>query len=84
MTERNDREQWAISQRIVHQNDSRDLDQLTFANAILGGGTKILVPIADVDALVKKQPALDDHAPHNTTSVYTAAKIFRSRGPDWY
>jgi exoribonuclease-2 len=29
-----------------------------------------------VDALVKKQTAIDDHARHNTTSVYTAAEIF--------
>ena len=41
-----------------------------------GGAAKILVAIADVDALVKKQSALDDHARHNTTSVYTAAEIF--------
>src|SRR5262249_44011030 len=31
---------------------------------------------ADVDALVKKKSALDDHAKQNTTSVYTAAEIF--------
>ena len=41
-----------------------------------GGAAKILVAIADVDALVKKPSALDDHARHNTTSVYTAAEIF--------
>jgi exoribonuclease R len=41
-----------------------------------GGSTKILVAIADVDAVVKKQSALDDHARHNTTSVYTAGEIF--------
>ena len=32
--------------------------------------------IADVDALVKNGSAIDEHARHNTTSVYTAAKIF--------
>jgi ribonuclease R len=55
---------------------SRDLDQLTVAEAAPGGAVRILVAIADVDALVKKQSALDDHARHNTTSVYTAAEIF--------
>jgi VacB/RNase II family 3'-5' exoribonuclease len=60
----------------IDNDDSRDLDQLTFAEALAGGAVKILVAIADVDALVKKQSALDDHARHNTTSVYTAAKIF--------
>jgi len=34
------------------------------------------VAIADVDALVKNGSAIDDHARHNTTSVYTAAMIF--------
>ena len=37
---------------------------------------KILVAVADVDALVKDGSAIDDHARHNTTSVYTAAQIF--------
>jgi len=60
----------------IDNDDSRDLDQLTFAEAMPGGAAKILVAIADVDAVVKKQSALDDHARHNTTSVYTAAKIF--------
>ena len=60
----------------IDNDDSRDLDQLTFAEAMPGGAAKILVAIADVDAVVKKQSALDDHARHNTTSVYTAAEIF--------
>jgi exoribonuclease-2 len=60
----------------IDNDDSRDLDQLTVAEAMPGGAVKILVAIADVDALVKKQSALDDHARQNTTSVYTAAEIF--------
>ena len=32
--------------------------------------------IADVDAIVKTRSAIDEHARHNTTSVYTAAEIF--------
>jgi len=34
------------------------------------------VAVADVDALVKDGSAINEHARHNTTSVYTAAKIF--------
>jgi exoribonuclease-2 len=35
-----------------------------------------LVAIADVDAIVKLGSALDQHAHHNTTTVYTPAEIF--------
>jgi len=35
-----------------------------------------MVAIANVESLVKKGTALDEHARHNTTSVYTAARIF--------
>jgi exoribonuclease-2 len=41
-----------------------------------GRAVKILVAIADVDALVKKGSAIDEHARQNTTSVYTAGGIF--------
>ena len=60
----------------IDNDDSRDLDQLSVSETLSGGATKILVAIADVDALVKKGTAIDDHAHNNTTSVYTAARIF--------
>src|SRR5512141_2213332 len=60
----------------IDNDDSRDLDQLTVAEALPGGKVKIFVAIADVDALVKDGSALDEHARHNTTSIYTAALIF--------
>ncbi len=60
----------------IDNDDSRDLDQLTFAEAMPAGAAKILVAIADVDGVVKKQSALDDHARQNTTSVYTAGGTF--------
>ena len=60
----------------IDNDDSLDLDQLTVAEAMPGGKVKIMVAVADVDSLVKKGSAIDDHAHHNTTSVYTAARIF--------
>ena len=60
----------------IDNDDSRDLDQLTVAEAMPEDKVKILVAIADVDSSVKKGSALDQHAQTNTTSVYTAAEIF--------
>jgi exoribonuclease-2 len=60
----------------IDNDDSRDLDQLTVAEAMPAGAVKVLVAVADVDAVVKKPSALDDHARQNTTSVYTTAEIF--------
>ncbi len=64
----------------IDNDDSLDLDQLTVCELLHGGkdkgAVKILVAIADVDALVKKGTAIDDHAHANTTSVYTSARIF--------
>jgi exoribonuclease-2 len=60
----------------IDNDDSLDLDQLTVAEAIPGDRVKILVAVADVDSIVKNGSAIDDHARHNTTSVYTAAMIF--------
>ena len=60
----------------IDNDDSRDLDQLSVAEPMAGGAAKLLVAIADVDALVKKDSAIDGHAWNNTTSVYTPAGIF--------
>ena len=60
----------------IDNDDSRDLDQLSVAEALAGGEVKVLVAIADVDALVKKGTPLDDRAEQNTTSVYTAGGVF--------
>lgn len=60
----------------IDNDDSRDLDQLTVAEAMPKGSVKVRVAIADVDAIVKKGSAIDDHARQNTTSVYTAAQTF--------
>jgi VacB/RNase II family 3'-5' exoribonuclease len=60
----------------IDNDDSLDLDQLTVAEALADKQVKVLVAVADVAALVKKNSAIDAHACHNTTSVYTAGGIF--------
>ncbi|HTO88567.1 MAG TPA: RNB domain-containing ribonuclease [Thermoanaerobaculia bacterium] len=60
----------------IDNDDSRDLDQLSVAEALSDGAVRIRVAVADVDGLVAEGSALDAHARHNTTSVYTAAQIF--------
>jgi VacB/RNase II family 3'-5' exoribonuclease len=60
----------------IDNDSSRDLDQLTVAETLPAGRVKILVAIADVDAIVKPVSPIDRHAKTNTTSVYTAAQIF--------
>jgi ribonuclease R len=60
----------------IDNDDSLDLDQLTVSEPMPGGKVKILVAVADVDSLVKDGSAIDGHARHNTTSIYTAAQLF--------
>jgi exoribonuclease-2 len=56
--------------------ESRDLDQVEYAERAAGGGYRVLVGIADVDAYVAKGSAVDLHAAANTVSVYTPAEVF--------
>lgn len=60
----------------IDNDNSLDLDQLSVAQPMAGDAVKILVAIADVDAIVKQDSATDGHAQNNTTSVYTAAAVF--------
>jgi exoribonuclease II len=60
----------------IDNDSSMDLDQLTVAERLTAGAVKVLVAIADVDAIVKPVSPIDRHASTNTTSVYTAAEIF--------
>jgi exoribonuclease-2 len=60
----------------IDNDDSRDLDQLTVTDRDEDGAVRVLVAIADVDALVPIDTPLDAHARLNTTSVYTPARVF--------
>ena len=60
----------------IDNDDSRDLDQLTVASALPGGGMKVMVAVADVSILVAEGSAVDAHAGTNTTSIYTPPQNF--------
>ena len=60
----------------LDNDDSLDLDQLSACDVLADGRIKLLVAVADVDAVVKQGSAIDNHAWANTTSVYTSAKVF--------
>lgn len=60
----------------IDNDDTRDLDQLSVAEPLAGGAVRLLVAVADVDAMVRPGGALDGHAGVNTTTVYTAAGTF--------
>ncbi len=60
----------------IDNDASRDLDQLSVAESRPSGVTRVLVAIADVDSVVKRDSALDQHAQANTVTVYTAAATF--------
>ena len=59
----------------IDNDDSKDLDQLEVV-VEEAGAVRLLIAVADVDSLVAKGSALDDHARTNTTSVYTTARVF--------
>jgi len=60
----------------VDNDDSLDLDQLSYAEQLPNNKVRLLVAIADVDALVTLQYSIDDHARQNTASIYTVAQLF--------
>ncbi|MEO6655203.1 MAG: RNB domain-containing ribonuclease [Pyrinomonadaceae bacterium] len=60
----------------IDNASSRDLDQIEWAERLPNGDIRVLVGIADVDALVPKGSPIDDHAEQNTVTVYTESKIF--------
>jgi len=60
----------------IDNDSSLDLDQAEAAESLPGDCIRLLVAIADVDALVPKDSPLDLHARANSTSVYTGVEVF--------
>lgn len=60
----------------IDNTESRDLDQVEVAERTSDGCIRLVVGIADVDALVPKGSPLDEHAFANCTSVYTGVEVF--------
>ena len=60
----------------IDNDTSRDLDQIEVAEPATNGDVKVMIGIADVDAYVTKQTAIDQHAARETTTVYTGVRNF--------
>jgi exoribonuclease-2 len=59
----------------IDNDDSRDLDQIEWAERV-PTGIRVLVGVADVDSAVAKATPLDRHAAREATSVYAGVHTF--------
>ncbi len=66
----------ALAWSSIDNTQSRDLDQIEWAEKQSDGSIRVLVGIADVDAVVQRGTKLDEHAAFNSTSVYTGGPTF--------
>lgn len=60
----------------IDNDDTRDIDQLSVADASEDGSIRLRVAVADVDWLVPVDSPVDRRAAHNTTTVYTPVHNF--------
>ncbi len=60
----------------IDNTDSRDFDQVEWAERLPDGKIRVLVGVADVDAVVGLHSATDAQARANATSVYTGGPVY--------
>ena len=60
----------------IDNQESKDLDQIEFAERLADNAIRLLVGIADVDQFVPRGSETDKRAAANTVTVYTPAAIF--------
>jgi exoribonuclease-2 len=65
----------ALDWSSIDNDDSRDLDQIEWAERA-AGGIRVLVGVADVDCAVPKATPLDRHAAREATTVYAEVRTF--------
>jgi exoribonuclease-2 len=69
-----DRRAWPWTS--IDNAESRDLDQVEYAERKADGTIRLFIAIADVSSRVERGSATDRHAAANTVSVYTGVVIF--------
>lgn len=60
----------------IDEKTSRELDQISVAEALDDGVTRLRVAIADVDAWIPQNSPLDRHAARNAASVFTGVVTY--------
>jgi len=65
----------ALAWSSIDNDDSRDLDQIEWAERV-AGGIRVLVGVADVDSAVGKATPIDRHAAREATTVYAEVRTF--------
>ena len=60
----------------IDNDTSRDLDQIEVAERLPNGDIKVSIGIADVDAFVSKDSAIDQHASEQTATIYAGVENF--------